>query len=487
LATLQITGLTKYFGGLAAVHEVGFNVNRGELVGLIGPNGAGKTTMFSLITGSLRPTKGKVAFNGKDITGQRPYIIAKEGVVRTFQATTLFSRYSVLENIIAACHLKSKASFWEAALHTPNSRGSEEAILSRALEIVHFVGLDGCKDRSAGSLPHGYKRVLGIAVSMAADPQLLLLDEPLSGMNAEEVDGAVALIRRIWERGTTILLIEHNMRAAMNLCQRIIVLQMGRSPKAHQKKSGQTKTSFKPILEPVNMLLRLKDVTIHYETAEAVKGVTLEVDEGTVVGIIGANGAGKSTILRAVSGLVSLTQGEIYFKDKRIDGMATHEIVSLGLVHVPEGRGLFPHMTVLANLRLGAYLRKDKVAVEADLKAVFKLFPRLKERYNQKAGTLSGGEQEMLAICRGLMARPKLLLLDEPSLGLSPIIIEELTDIIKDINKNGISVLLVEQNASLVTEVTDRGYVLEVGKIVLEGNITELMANKLVQRAFIGG
>lgn len=235
------------------------------------------------------------------------------------------------------------------------------------------------------------------------------------------------------------------------------------------------------------MLLELKDVTIHYETAEAVKGVSLKVDEGSVVGIIGANGAGKSTILRAVSGLAPLTQGEIYFKDKRIDGMAAHEIVNLGLVHVPEGRGLFPHMTVLANLRLGAYLRKDKVAVESDLKAVFNLFPRLKERYNQKAGTLSGGEQEMLAISRGLMAQPKLLLLDEPSLGLSPLIIEELANIIKDINKNGIGVLLVEQNASLVAEVTDRGYVLEVGKIVLEGNITELMENKLVQRAFIGG
>jgi branched-chain amino acid transport system ATP-binding protein len=235
------------------------------------------------------------------------------------------------------------------------------------------------------------------------------------------------------------------------------------------------------------MLLKLKGVTIHYETAEAVKGVTLEVGEGAVVGIIGANGAGKSTILKAISGLVSLTQGEIYFKDKRIDGMAIHEIVNLGLVHVPEGRGLFPHMTVLANLRLGAYLRKDKVAVESDLKAVSKLFPRLKERYNQKAGTLSGGEQEMLVICRGLMARPKLLLLDEPSLGLSPIVIEELANIIKNINKNGIGVLLVEQNASLVTEVTDRGYVLEVGKVVLEGNITELMENKLVQRAFIGG
>jgi branched-chain amino acid transport system ATP-binding protein len=235
------------------------------------------------------------------------------------------------------------------------------------------------------------------------------------------------------------------------------------------------------------MLLQLKSVTIHYQTAEAVKDVTLEVGDGAVVGIIGANGAGKSTILRAVSGLAPLSQGEIHFKGKRIDGMAIHNIVKLGLVHVPEGRGLFPHMSVSANLRLGAYLRKDKVAVERGMEEVFALFPRLKERRNQKAGTMSGGEQEMLAIGRGLMAHPKLLLLDEPSLGLSPIIIEELADIIKNINKNGISVLLVEQNASLVTAVTDRGYVLEVGRIVLEGNITELMENKLVQRAFIGG
>jgi branched-chain amino acid transport system ATP-binding protein len=235
------------------------------------------------------------------------------------------------------------------------------------------------------------------------------------------------------------------------------------------------------------MLLKLKQVTIHYETAEAVKDVALEVEEGAVVGIIGANGAGKSTILKAVSGLVPVTNGEIYFKDKRINGLATHRIVNLGIVHVPEGRRLFPHMTVLANLKLGAYLRKDKAAIESDIKTIFKLFPWLKERQDQKAGTLSGGEQEMLAISRGLMSKPKLLLLDEPSLGLSPIIIEELANIIKDINKNGISILLVEQNANLVTEVTNKGYVLEVGKVVLEGNITELMANKLVQRAFIGG
>jgi branched-chain amino acid transport system ATP-binding protein len=217
------------------------------------------------------------------------------------------------------------------------------------------------------------------------------------------------------------------------------------------------------------MLLELRDITVHYETAEVVKGVSLEVDEGAVVAVIGSNGAGKSTILKAISGLVPLTGGEIVFEGKRIDG-----------------RRLFPYMTVLNNLRLGAFTRRDK-AVEEDLERIFRLFPQLKDRRNQRAGTMSGGEQEMLAIARGLMARPRMLLLDEPSLGLSPIVTQELTHIIKDINANGVSVLLVEQNAGLVTEVTSKGYVLEVGKVVLEGNIQELMANKLVQRAFIGG
>jgi branched-chain amino acid transport system ATP-binding protein len=197
------------------------------MVGLIGPNGAGKTTVFNLLTGFLRPTRGRVLLDGKDITSQKPHSIAKKGIVRTFQATNLFSNFSVLQNIIAACYLKSKVNFWEAMLHTPSSCKKEEDVLNRALEIMRFVGLDAVKDQPARSLPHGYKRILGIAVSMAADPQLLLLDEPLSGMNAEEANTAVALIRRIWEQGTTVLLIEHNMRAAMNLCQRIIVLEMG--------------------------------------------------------------------------------------------------------------------------------------------------------------------------------------------------------------------------------------------------------------------
>jgi len=235
------------------------------------------------------------------------------------------------------------------------------------------------------------------------------------------------------------------------------------------------------------VLLRIDNLTVHYDTAEAVSGVSIEVEEGSVVGIIGSNGSGKSTIMRAISGLVTPTGGDIYFDGKRINGLKPHEIVKLGIVQVPEDHRHFPHMSVMANLRLGAYLRRDKKGVETDLENVFEHFPKLKARRNQKAGTLSGGELEILVIARGLMARPRLLLLDEPSLGLSPIIIDELSQVITDINRRGVTILLVEQNASLVTEVTNRGYVLEVGKVVLEGKIDELMSDQSVQRAFIGG
>jgi branched-chain amino acid transport system ATP-binding protein len=234
------------------------------------------------------------------------------------------------------------------------------------------------------------------------------------------------------------------------------------------------------------MQLKLKNVTVHYGTAQAVRNVNAEVVEGSVTSFIGANGAGKSTIMRAISGLVRVSSGEIWFEDKRIDRLATNQIVQLGVIQVPEGRKLFPYMSVMANLRLGAYLRKDKEGISRDLEEVFKLFPQLEERQNQQAGTLSGGEQQMLAIGRGFMSKPRLLLLDEPSLGLSPILVAEIAQAIKNINKSGISVLLVEQNAGLVTQVTERCYVMEVGKVVLEGNIKELMSNKLVQQAFLG-
>ena len=237
----------------------------------------------------------------------------------------------------------------------------------------------------------------------------------------------------------------------------------------------------------VSMQLKVKDLTVNYGKAIAVDRISLEVAEGTVAAIIGANGAGKSTILKALSGLVPLTSGEIWFLGRRIDGTAAFHIVGLGLVHIPEGRRLFPYLTVLSNLKLGASLRKDKVGIKRDMEELFDHFPILKKRRDQKAGTMSGGEQQMLAIARSLMAKPKLLLMDEPSLGLAPIMVNELVPVIRNINERGVGVLLVEQNVPLALQVAERAYALQVGKIVLKGDIDEFKESEIVKRAYLGG
>ncbi len=234
------------------------------------------------------------------------------------------------------------------------------------------------------------------------------------------------------------------------------------------------------------MLLKVDNLTVHYGKAVAVQGVSMEVEEGSVVSLVGANGAGKTTILRTLSGLVPSTSGEIWFRDRRIDGLPVPEIVRLGLVHVPQGRHLFPHLTVLSNLKLGASLRKDREGTEEDLEKVFRHFPRLRERVSQKAGTLSGGEQQMVAIGRALMARPRLLLLDEPSLGLAPLVVEDIMAALLHLRKEGLTILLVEQNARAALKVADRAYVLETGRIILTGSAGDLLEDRLVTRAYLG-
>jgi branched-chain amino acid transport system ATP-binding protein len=240
-------------------------------------------------------------------------------------------------------------------------------------------------------------------------------------------------------------------------------------------------------LEPKDSKLKLKDVRICYGKAEAIKGVTLEVAEGSITGLIGANGAGKSTVLKAISGIVPVTSGEIWFQNNRIDLMPGHKIVQLGIVQIPERRRLFPYMSVIQNMRIGAYLRDDKIDIKKDIDKNFQRFPRLQERQNQRAETLSGGEQQMLAIARALMAKPKLLLLDEPSLGLAPILVDTLATAIKEINKEGIDILLVEQNAGLAFDLVDMLYLLEVGQIILAGKTHEIMNDGKVRKAFLGG
>ncbi len=235
------------------------------------------------------------------------------------------------------------------------------------------------------------------------------------------------------------------------------------------------------------MLLEIDKITVHYGKSLAIREVSLNISEGSVVSIMGANGSGKSTTLRALAGLVPLTSGEIRFEGAKISGMTTMEIVKRGISLVPEGRQLFPYLSVLTNLKLGASLRKDKENVKEDLEETYHLFPRLKERGGQKAGTLSGGEQQMLAIGRGLMAKPRLLCMDEPSLGLAPIVIDQLGEVIKHINGKGVSVLLVEQNVHLALGVAQAGCVLHVGQVVLEGDIDTIRSSDIVKSAYLGG
>ena len=234
------------------------------------------------------------------------------------------------------------------------------------------------------------------------------------------------------------------------------------------------------------MLLDVKELWCHYGGAEVLKGITLSIPEGKIVTIIGANGAGKTTALRAISGLKKSTSGSITFRDERIDVLSPQQIVRRGIIQVPEGRQLFPYMSVFDNLRVGAYLQKDKEQVRENLESVFRHFPRLNERRKQKANTLSGGEQQMLAIGRALMANPKLLLLDEPSLGLSPMNVLEIGNIVRDINERGISVVLVEQNARLALGVAHEAYVLGTGSVVLAGEAKELANSDHVRRAYLG-
>lgn len=233
-------------------------------------------------------------------------------------------------------------------------------------------------------------------------------------------------------------------------------------------------------------MLEVKDLEVYYGVIQAIKGVSFQVNQGEVIALIGANGAGKTTILHTITGLLSPKRGSVMFEGKEITKVPAHKIVSMGMAHVPEGRRVFAELSVYENLKMGAYTRKDKKEIEESLANVYKRFPRLEERKNQMAGTLSGGEQQMLAMGRALMSKPKIILMDEPSMGLSPIMVNEIFDIIRAVSESGTTVLLVEQNAKKALSIADRAYVLETGNIVLEGKAEDLLENDSIKKAYLG-
>ena len=354
----------------------------------------------------------------------------------------------------------------------------------------------GPADRLAKNLPYGDQRRLEIARALATEPGLLLLDEPTAGMNPHETTAAMDLVRRVRDQGLAVVVIEHDMRFIFNLCDRVAVMVQGAKlvegtpaevqsdPRVIEAYLGVAGRVMSARLQM--SLLEVRDLHVAYGRIEAVKGISFSVEAGSLVTLIGSNGAGKTTTLRTLSGLLRPTEGEVWFDGERIDKMPAHDIVARGMAHAPEGRRIFPRMTVEENLQLGAFIRKDAEAVATDMASVFERFPVLGERRGQAAGTLSGGEQQMLAIGRALMCRPRLLMLDEPSMGLSPILMRRIFDALAELKAAGTTLLLVEQNAAAALALADEAHVLETGRIVLSGPASELAGNEQVRKAYLG-
>ena len=486
---LNVKNLTQRFGGLVALEHVDMCVNEGEIVGIIGPNGAGKSTLFNCITGIYNPTEGRVEMLGKDITGWKPYKVTELGFARTFQNIRLFRRMTVLDNVLIGMHTRTKTNLLTAIFNTRAKRKEMEECEKKAVDLLRLFELQDLRYEMATSLPYGSQRDLEIARALASNPRLLLLDEPAAGMNESETETLRLTIGELKRQGYTVLLIEHDMKFVMNICERIYVLDNGRligsgTPRGKGKSRSCGSLSGKGVI--VMPLLELKNVSVNYGSIRALKGINLTVDKGEIITLIGANGAGKSTIMKTIMGLKRCDQGTITFNGDNITNKDTRVIVHKRIILSPEGRQIFPEFTVKDNLLMGAYSRSDST-VKTSMGLVYDLFPKLKDRESQVAGTLSGGEQQMLALGRAMMGQPELLLLDEPSLGLAPLIINEIFREIKRINELGTTILLVEQNAKVALKHSHRAYVLETGKVVLSDTAQALLESDKVQQAYFGG
>jgi len=534
---LEVRGLEKRFGGLRAVDGVSFAVRAGQTVSVIGPNGSGKTTLFNLIGGQLRPDAGAVLLAGEAIAGRAPERIAELGVARTFQNGRVFGNMTVGENVLLGRYHRLRAARplvgmrhrpllrWlpllaetALALVRPPAVRREAAAAEAAVEqqLCRFgERLLPRRGALAYSLSYANRRRTEIARALAGEPRLLLLDEPTAGMNPTETAEVLQQIAELRGQGQTILLIEHKLDLVMTLSDHVIVLDQGKviaagppaavqtDPKVVEAylgrrpagggsrlagggRTGSDPDARRPRPATPAPILRLEGIDAFYGPVQALADVSLEVGAGEIVCLLGGNASGKSTTMKVILGLLAPRAGRVLLDGGDVTGRPTAERVRRGLASVPEARRLFPEMTVEENLLMGAYLRRDRAATRQDLDRMYGLFPRLAERRRQLAGTMSGGEQQMLAMARALMSRPRLICLDEPTMGLAPALVDRVLETIATVNRQGVAVFMVEQNAALALAIADRGYVVQNGRLVLAGAAADLLDDPAVQAAYLG-
>ncbi len=501
-AGLEAQGITMRFGGVRAVGELGLRAEAGQVTSLIGPNGAGKSTALNVLGGFYQPTAGRFALGATELAGLSAVRIARAGVARTYQTSQPFGSLSVLDNVVLAMGRGRLGPLLGAARRRAPERQR------RARELLAFCGYTGSPHTLAADLPHVDRRLVEVARALASDPDALLLDEPAAGLSREDKHRLGALLRRIADAGVAVLLVEHDMALVMGISDRVVVLDAGErlssgtpaevqadpavqaaylgeihDPHAPPQRGSLPRGVSRPRADAPEAL-GVGALVAGYGAEPVLHGIDLRVRRGEAVALLGANGAGKSTLMKAIAGLHRPVRGGIHLDGAALHELGAEQVVARGVVLVPEGRQVFPELSVLDNIRLGAFLRPEER--EARVQEQLERFPRLRERLHQRAGLLSGGEQQMLAIARALMSRPRVLLLDEPSLGLAPKVIAELFAALDRLRQEGMTLLLVDQMAGLALALADRAYVMEGGRIVAQGTAAEIAADGALAAAYLG-
>jgi len=507
------------FGGFQALTDVSFEVAAGELVALIGPNGAGKTTILNALSGEVKPTAGCVRFDGETIAGLTPDAVARRGLVRTFQAADPFQHLTVRENVMVGGVPASGLGLLAGLSFRANRLPAARRLRAEAEAHLERVGLLPKADTPAALLTAGERRLLSIARVLATGGRMLVLDEPGAGLNESEKDFLGKVILSLAGDGHTVLFVEHDMPLVARIARRIMVLDQGRliadgapddvraDPAVVTAYLGTRKTARRieamppARTTPAASLLAVENLHVNYGGLVAVADVSLEVGQGEVLALVGANGAGKSSVLRAIARVQPAQSGRMRFSGEELSALTQDAAVARGVCLVPEGRALFGSLTVRENLAAGRYARRrargflhllhqdrrERAAFEAQLEMVYGLFPVLAERSAQMAGTLSGGQGQMLAIGRALMGEPRLLMLDEPSLGLAPQVVDEIFESIERLRREGLGILLVEQNVGAALAIADRGIVLANGRVATTGSGQALLRDSSITEAYLGG